>query len=177
MHLFVLAHVSHMSAPGAYSFRLQLACAICGPALAAQDLDDPDRASFTEKDLAFYYSKYFKKTFSVRITAHRCMVWAIGIGIRRPDCVSGSLLPSFFQSDPCTLQEDPLHAGRACGQAAQGVEGPSTRPWLVMPRKWRTPANGLRGPRDDATACLAPTPLLSPTCLAWISLVLVDSSA
>jgi len=31
-----------------------------------KDLDDADRPSFTTKDLAFYYNKYFKKAFNIR---------------------------------------------------------------------------------------------------------------
>jgi len=31
-----------------------------------KDLNDPDRPSFTEKDLSFYYNKYFKKTFNLK---------------------------------------------------------------------------------------------------------------
>merc|ERR1719145_247888 len=31
-----------------------------------KDLDDADRPSFTEKDLGFYYNKYFKKSFSFK---------------------------------------------------------------------------------------------------------------
>jgi len=32
----------------------------------SKDLNDPVRPSFTEKDLVFYYNKYFKKNFSVK---------------------------------------------------------------------------------------------------------------
>lgn len=31
-----------------------------------KDLDDPDRPGFAEKDLAFYYSKYYKKAFTYK---------------------------------------------------------------------------------------------------------------
>jgi len=31
-----------------------------------KDLNDPDRPSFAEKDLAFYYNKYYKKAFSLK---------------------------------------------------------------------------------------------------------------
>jgi len=31
-----------------------------------KDVNDPDRLGFTEKDLSFYYNKYFKKTFSLK---------------------------------------------------------------------------------------------------------------
>merc|ERR1712232_97851 len=31
-----------------------------------KDLNDTDRPSFSEEHLAFYYNKYFKKTFSVK---------------------------------------------------------------------------------------------------------------
>jgi len=31
-----------------------------------KDLDDPDRPSFMQKDLSFYFNKYFKKNFSVK---------------------------------------------------------------------------------------------------------------
>lgn len=31
-----------------------------------KDIDDPDRPSFTTKDLPFYYNKYFKKAFNIR---------------------------------------------------------------------------------------------------------------
>jgi len=34
-----------------------------------KDLNDPDRPSFSEKDLAFYYNKYFKKQFGLKTFA------------------------------------------------------------------------------------------------------------